>query len=82
LETEQGYLKERHFSLGEGRELLGKFTPLGTKSVYKGKYLSQGWTPVLKGTCGRTHPLFQGMIKHLCHSNPNLVRGSTLKYLE
>jgi hypothetical protein len=79
LETEQGYLKERHFSLGEGRELLGKFTPLGTKSVYKGKHLSQRWTPVLSGASGRTHPLFKGMFKHLCHNDPNLMSWPTLK---
>jgi hypothetical protein len=35
-------------------------TPLGTRSVYKGNYLSQIWTPVLKGASGRTHPLFNG----------------------
>jgi hypothetical protein len=37
-----------------GGKAVGKMTPLGTESVYKGKYLLQGWTLVLKGTSGRT----------------------------
>jgi hypothetical protein len=49
---------------------LWKMTPLGTTNVYKEKYLSQGWTPVLKGASGRTHPLFKGVFKHLCHCDP------------
>jgi hypothetical protein len=31
-------------------------TLLDTRSVCKGKYLSQGWAPVLKKASGRTHP--------------------------
>jgi hypothetical protein len=53
-------------------------TPLDTKSVFKEKYLSRGWTLVLKGAFGRTHPLFKGMLTHLCHINPNLINGPNL----
>jgi hypothetical protein len=54
-------------------------TPLGTKSVYKEKYLSQEGTAVLKEASDRAYPLFKGMFKHLCHSDPNLRSRATLK---
>jgi hypothetical protein len=55
--------------------------PLCTKSVYRGKYLLQGWTPVLEEACGRACSLFKGMPKYLCHSDLILITGQTLESL-
>jgi hypothetical protein len=36
---------------------------------------------VWKEVSGRTHTLFKGMFKHVCHTDPNLLSRSTLKSL-
>jgi hypothetical protein len=33
----------------------------------------------LKATSGRTHPLFKGMLRHLCNNDPNLISGCNLE---
>jgi hypothetical protein len=38
-------------------------------------------TPVLKGECGRTHPLFKEMLRYLYDNDPNLISQSALKSL-
>jgi hypothetical protein len=38
----------------------GEIIPLGIKSVYKGTYLSPGWTPVLKEHLARCTPCLKG----------------------
>jgi hypothetical protein len=60
-----------------GKKTPGKMTSLNMKSVYKGKYLSQSWTPVLKGAFGRPCPSFKEMLRHLCHSNSNLINDQS-----
>jgi hypothetical protein len=57
----------------------GKITVLGTKSVYKGKYLSQRWILVLKGTSDKIHPLFKGLLKHSCHYIPKFSKQNNLE---
>jgi hypothetical protein len=60
--NEQGGLRERHFP--QWGVTPGKMIALGTKRIYKRQCVPQRWTSVLKGSCGRTHPLFKGMLSH------------------
>jgi hypothetical protein len=63
------------------RKKHGKMTPQGTRSVYKGKYLWQRWTPVLMGASGKIHPLFKRMFRHPCHYAPRFSEQANLKNL-
>jgi hypothetical protein len=58
-----------------------KTISLGTKCVYKEKYLFQRWTSVLKRAFDRTQHLVKGSFKHVCHNDTNLINWPGLKTL-